>query len=254
MIEPRHGLTKPRTVWSILWEMEGWLIVIAAVVVLFLTGASVRSHHRANLLESDGVWGDALITSLSQRRDNGRTKYKVRIRYKVDGQFYVNSRSVSHQFYTSNREGAKIPVHYWSEGPDIVEVYEGQVRRAAKSSQTIALIAGAVMLGLIWFKGNGMIRMVKARRHGVRTAATILSVKEGRRKGKPTGRGHVLFRTMEAIEGKSLQRDIDTLNALGVGTEIVVFVWKGKAYWEGDVGPRSKVPSRLPKVPVPPHE
>lgn len=85
---------------------------------------------------------------------------------------------------------------------------------------------------------------------GVTATATITNIVERKKSGWPTGRGYMQFRTVGGLTGESLDASIRTFQALGRGTQIVVFVRGQDVWWEGDVGPR--VPSQLPKVTLPP--
>lgn len=115
-------------------------------------------------------------------------------------------------------------------------------------TQMIGGIVGLFGLGLLWFSGSRVNSAVLARRKGYRTTATIQRFVERKNSGKPTGRGYMIFETEDRKRGQSLDHNIKKLRRLGSGSQIVVFVRREDVWWEGDIGPRTKVLRYFPKM------
>ena len=58
----------------------------------------------------------------------------------------------------------------------------------------------------------------------------------------------MIFETEDRKRGQSLDRNIKKLRRLGSGSQIVVFVRREDVWWEGDIGPRTKVLRYFPKM------
>ncbi|MFT5065364.1 MAG: hypothetical protein ACI9TA_000978 [Reinekea sp.] len=254
MIEPRHDLKQPRSWGDLFFDMKGWLVLIAAVILAILTWASTVSYKNAHLFETEGVTVIGEVTAKRTRRSDDKTNYYVKFAYVVDANRYGAERKVGRNFDTSKDVGDPTDIIYWVKDPRKFEYIAGKTARDAVSQQILAGVVGVVALGIIWSLGGKTNRAVLARRRGRRTTATIAQIVERKNSGRPTGRGYMIFRTTGGKAGESLDHPIRTLHALGTGTAIVVFVRGNDVWWEGDVGPRAPVPSQLPKVPLSPSE
>ena len=190
----------------------------------------------------------ATIVDKSTRRSDGKTRYYLAYQFEVERSRFDFQRKTSRTNYNAKDVGHTVEVFYWPEDPKVLELRKGQTLQTAKSIQIIVLVAGLVALAAFWFLGMRTNRAVLARRKGISTTAKITRIVERHRKGRPTGKGVMEFRTQDGLIGKSLEREILELWDLGEGAEIAVFVRKGEVWWEGDVGPRESVPRSLPKV------
>ena len=254
MITPRHDRKEPRGWIDLFLAMKGWLALIAGVIAVVLTFVSVRDYKNAQRLAVDSAWTQAVITDKRISRNDDSDSYHAMFRYTVDGQDYVKERNVGRAFYMQHATGQSVPIKYWRAGPKLFEFREGQTKGAAVGMQVAAGVAGLVALGAVWFPGARTNAAILSRRYGHRTTATISAIVEIKKSGRPTGRGYMRFETSDGRRGESLDHRIGKLHALRMGTQIVVFVRDNDVWWEGDVGPRARLLSRLPKVPLRPRE
>lgn len=214
-----------------------------------MTVWSVKLHLDAHHLEEDGDWVAAQIVDKRAGTDKKSNRYYATVAYKVSGNRYEFERNVEKTFFDQHDLHASVDIKYWKQDPQTFDFIENQTKKSAQWRQGIALGIGILGLMIFWKAGSRTNSAVLARKGGRITTATIQSVVErtGQYGGK-TGKGQMSFVTKDGVAGQSLERNIGNLLDLGVGTEIVVFVRNGEAWWEGDVGPRAKVPSQLPKV------
>jgi len=246
--DPQHDLKAPRKWFDLFMKMNGWVAVIAAVFLVVMTGFSVKDYQNAARLANHSEVATATIVGKYSRRSDNKTKHYLSYRFDVERSQYNFTRSTSLGNYGAKKIGDTIEVYYWPKDPAVLELRKGETLSSAKTGQFVALVAGVIALSLVWFLGMRTNRAVLARKKGVLTKAKITRIVERHRKGRPTGKGIMEFRTQDQLIGKSLEREILELWALGEGTEIAVFVRKGDVWWEGDVGPRDSVPRSLPKV------
>lgn len=247
-LKPRHDLKEPRSWWDLFLRLKGWIAMIAGVVLLFFTVISVINYINAERLTTEGIWTDALVQEAWIERGDENDSYLIRFAYDVDGTAYVAKRSVKRSYFYSHSEGSQTQIKYWPENPSLMEHVEGDTRGGAIALQIAALMAGLLACGMLWWSGGKAAKGVLSRKHGVRTTAKILRIVEYKNSGKPTGRGHMVFRTENGVEGESLTHRTRKLKALGIGSEIVVFERGKDVWWEGDVGPRAEHDSDLPEV------
>jgi len=234
--------------------MNGWMVLIAAAVLIFMTVASMIFYRDAQLLATQGATVTGEVRGKYTKQTGDSDKYILSFRFVVDANRYDADRTVRRSVYNKFTQGDKVDITYWTKDPRKFEFMRGQTRRNAQGKQFFALIAGVVALGLLWRFGSRTNRAVLARRHGVRTTATISNIVERMNSGQRTGFGYMIFRTQDDKRGESLDHPMDKLRALQSGADIVVFQRGEDVWWEGDVGPRPTTTTLLPKVPLPPDE
>lgn len=250
LIKARHTLTEPRSWLDLFLRFKGWVSLLLAIVCIIVTVASVSKYRDAGLLEQNGAWTTAAIVSRWTESDDDGTDYYAEFQYSVEGQVYKHRRNVGRSYYVAHHKGDTVSIQYLPNRPKLFEFVEGSTRSSARSLQFVALAVGLVALAMLWFPGKKAAKAVNARRYGRRDVATITRIVERTTSGKPTGKGYMQFQHPDGLKGESLDHPIRKLQALGTGTEIVVFVHGDDIWWEGDIGPRTDLPSPLPKVPL----
>lgn len=249
MKDPQHDLIAPRKWLDLFFGMNGWVAVIAAVALFFMTIISVLTYRNAaRLAETSEV---AIAIAISQPRNNpgeGRSRPKLSYQFWVESQSYQFTQGAPRWRLSDAAIGDTLEVYYWPEDPSVYELSKGETMSMARKLQAVALFNGLAAFGMLWHFGMRTNRGILARKKGTRTTATIKRISERYRVGQSGGTGIMEFQTDDGLMGQTLNHDISSLCALGEGTEIVVFERKGEVWWEGDVGPRESVPSSLPKV------
>ncbi len=244
----QHSRTKPRSWFGIFFAAGGWIAVISAVILIGLTVASVIQYRSAATFERDGLTVEAQVIDKRIRRTTDDTDYYVTLAYIVDGTTYRREHDVGSGFYHDVEVGGSTPVRYLPSNPSVVEHYPGERQDAATTMQWIAGAIGLFALFNLWITGRRANRAVLARRYGYSSTAKVHEIIERRSKGRPTGKGYMVFRTADGPPQMTLDGDVERFLEIGEGAEIAVFVRGKTAWWEGDTGPRPEKRNTVPKV------
>jgi len=229
--------------------MNGGWAIGAAAVLLVVTFISVVQYLNAERLNAEGVWTEAtVVRKWISRGGDSPDDYMLKLQFLVSSEEYYQDVEVSRNEYQQTLRGDQKKLKYWPTNPDISEFRAGETQRSARWLQVIALVSGVLSVFILWFVGHKSSRAVLARRYGFLTKATIENIVERKKSGEPTGFGYMQFRSQSGAMGESLNRSMRDLLLLGIGAEIDVFEREGELWWEGDVGPRAKVPRDFPKV------
>ncbi|MDG1768323.1 MAG: hypothetical protein P8H36_02730 [Yoonia sp.] len=178
MIKPRHSRTSPRPWIEIFMALKGCFAVIAGVVAVFLTIQSVIGYRDAQRLANDGAWTRAQIVAQRAIHDDDKTTYYVTLRFDVASQSVRKERSVGSSYYRAHPVGSQVQVKYWTGGPKLFELREGQTKGGAVGTQWLALAVGIAALAAIWFPGRKTNAAVLSRRYGHRDDHKYLRTQE----------------------------------------------------------------------------
>lgn len=243
---------QPRSWFHLFMASGGFVALALTVFVIASTIMGSMALREAAKFEQFGEWTTATISERRVRRDDDDTDYLARFDYSVDGVDISSETNVGRSYYRAHPEGTLVEIKYLPSSPRRFEFKEGSTRSAAKVAQVMALLLGLGALAAIWFPGYKAARAVLARRYGRSKTAQVIEIVEIRRKSRSPTRGYIIFEDEEGRTGKSFSADLDSLRAMGVGAQISIFVRGNDIWWEGDTGPRARVPSQLPKVSLPP--
>ena len=246
---PHHALDEPRPWIAIFFEKKGWIAIIAAAVMLVTSLMAGNRYRVADEFERSGVWTDGSVISKRIDTSGDSDSYHITVSFKPKARAQQSvEHKVSRSEYGKISVGSTKRLRYLPSTPRKTELTAGDTQRSGWVAQVVALVAGCVGLGTLWFVGSATNRAVKARRHGNLQIATVTGFKEHESSGTPTGKGYMIWKLGNGKRGESLSQDIKPLRRIGVGGKINVYVRDGDSYWEGDVGPRPERKSKLPKV------
>jgi hypothetical protein len=251
----QHRLTEPRSWFSLFRATGGWIALVAGVLLLGLTLFSVSQYRLAASFDIRGIEAAATITSGRIVKGDESDDHYATFAYVAAGeQAMVVEEKVSRSFYRGMTIGDTQVIRYLPERPEKMEYYIGKTRSDARWIQVVALFAGIGGLVALWYSGNTVNRAIKARRHGVLTPVTVDRIVETKDDDdKPSGKGQIHW-SGAGLAGRSLPHPMSDFASITPGDTIQVFMFNGEGWWEGDVGPRARVPSALPVVPLPPGE
>lgn len=254
MATPHHSLTKPKTTLSIFINAGGGMSIVLAALLVICTLISVQNYKNAARLEAEGVETVATVTARDIKRhrntETGRTttSYRLTFQFVAVEQTYTHIDSVSAVVFEHYQIGQTVPFWYWPQDPRVAERVQGETFESAQQTQQIALFAGLAGVCALWWFGRKAVNAVLARRFGLRTTGHVGQLVEHRRKGRRTGKGHMVFHTPNGVRGVSFTNYMSYLNGIGVGATVRVYQYKSTAFWEGDVGPRILPRSSVPEV------
>lgn len=234
-----------------LWRTGGVLPLIAAVVTMVMTIASVGALYEGLQFEARGIDTRAAILDRDIRkvRRDGRTetKYRVTFRYVVDGTEHDVTRTVSHRLYEASDVGSTRTVRYLDGRAHRVEFEIGSTMESGWAMRWVALFLGLLTLALLWWKGSRAVDAVRARKFGAQETVTVSEIAVSRHK---TGKSYRLqWRDSNGGVGTSLSSGRRArYDPYPVGTQVDIFRGaKGRAWWVGDVGPRAEA-ATVPSV------
>ncbi len=250
LVRPKHHEhTSPLSWWSIYVSAGGGFAILLVVALVVMTVLSVGKYRDAARLLNEGADVTATVAQRRIDKDDSDKDYFITVQFEVGGRDVRYEREVSRSFfYTRAVVGRQIPVRYWTKDADLFDLEPGATRKKAWKYQIFALIAGVAALVGFWWTGSKAARGVLARRLGVQTTATVSGWVERKNSGRPTGKGYMMFRTLDGQKGQSLDHPIRRFQAIGVGGTITVYVRENDVWWEGDVGPRALPPPSVPRV------
>jgi hypothetical protein len=253
MTNPNLVPEGPRSWLSLFMASGGFMAVALSLFVIFATIMGSMALRQAVQFDQIGMWTTATIAETRIRRDDG-TDYLARFEFSVGGIEVSAERNVGASYFRANPEGATVDIKYLPNQPQSFEFKEGSTQAVAKVAQKLALLLGIGALAAIWFPGYKAARGVLARRFDWIGTARVTDIVEVPKKRGPPSRGYMKFQDSEGRIGTSFCYPLPDLHTLGIGNQISVFVRSKEIWWEGDTGRRARVPSQLPKVPLPPSE
>ncbi len=239
-IKPRHNLTKPRSWMGLFLRLGGYWVVIAVLVAWGAWSLSQSSDEAARVFETDGLPTTAIVLSTRDSiLHNGVNDYYVTFEYYVDGDRFESERRIDIIEYSQFNTGDEVPIRYLPDAPERFEYFYGENADNSVWYAIVAFVSVMTAFFVLWLYGKPALQAIHVRRQGQRTTAEISGFVETEEAGSVLpGTGYMTWTLSDGAEGQSLERDIDELRALEVGTKIIVYVKDGISWWEGDVGPR----------------
>ena len=237
--------TGPVPFWRLLLRGWGWLIVIAAPVVLILGGMVLYNGYIAARLALDGVETTATITSRMRHDADGdsrtdeREVHRLGFVFDAGGVEVTDEVTVSEAFWNTAPRGRKLPLRYVRAAPHLNEIEPG--------AHITEVTWGAIGLGLVLLVVGPVWRrrwrtasnMVWVRDHGQTRTATVTQHENTRMQvnDKSTYRLHWCDET--GATGRTALVRRPALTQFPVGSEIKVYVdpvGSRPPVWQAEVG------------------
>ncbi len=229
-----------------LWRVGGALPFVLAVITVVASGVSFSNLRDGLAFETRGVETRAEIierySKQVRRDDRTETEYYVRYEYFAEGATQQARAKVSRSEYEAIVVGTPRTVRYVQDQPRKVEFRIGKTMKEGRTTRWIALALGLATLAAIWWKGGRAVDAIRARKFGAIERVTVLDVLVHQHKNS----------TSYQLQWFDKNGDIATsLSSSGrsrydpypkhASVEIYRGA-KGRAWWIGDVGPRSEHP------------
>lgn len=157
MVRAKRGAFRMGEATGVFGRRRG-LIVIALIVALAAGAVALGTARTGERLGRDGVLTQARVIALDAEdlplgdsdERAPRTAYHAEVSYLVAGDAVTAAQQVSPGFYRGLAVGDRIPVRYWREDPQVVEIEPRRLtatRWAATVVSALALaMAGAMIL------------------------------------------------------------------------------------------------------------
>ena len=224
------------------FRMGGWFVVGLGVPFLVLTLISQIFFSAAERFDEEGLMAVAQVTDKywteSTDSDGDRT-----VTYWLSFDFVTQAReevrvteSVGRGVYDRASVGSQMDIWYLQSQPDRIEVTRGSNRQGANITQVIALVLGAVWLGLFWLVGRWVVEAVRARRYGESEEVEVTEVYRTSVRTNNRPRYRLIWRDGQGREGKSLMRKAEDLKNYEPGSKIRIYQGLKRPWWVGDVG------------------
>ena len=242
---------KPMTWFSLFLKLQGWWALILGLVCVGATAFSVYDYQLAARFDHDGVMIPVRIERLwttTSTRHGSTTHYHGQFIYAVGGRHLDREDSISSSEYQLFDIGEVVSMRVLPDDPTELETTKGETLGTAHVVQWLALGFGLGALGLGFWLGQEAAAMVLARKLGQTARATVLAQVEIKRKRKPPTHGRLKWQVPGGPEATSLTHDLTFLRDHPVGSQIEVFVRKGRSFWVIDVGTRAGLVHDLPNV------
>ena len=238
----KHDRHVPRGWFGLFLRLGGWVCLLAGAGLLILTFVSAISLRVADRLDAEAGYAVATITGKSLIGDaDAPEAWRVTFTYKTEAGGRTAEAEVSTGFYQSARIGAEVPVRYLRADPGAVVLEPAQNHAAGILLRYSALGLGLVGLVTLWLFGAQANAAILARRDGEKRMARVVAIKPTGVKVNERAQGRLTWREEDGQTGESLMRAAADLKRLyKPGDTVVVFRRRGKAYWEGDVGPPAR--------------
>ena len=239
-IKRKHGRVEPRSWFSLFISNQGWIALVAAVLLAGLTYFSVGSLMKAERFDDVGVAVQATILDKRSKSSGEDTDYYATFAFAPVGhQAVTKERKISRKFYRRVSEGAKVAIRYLPDDPAGFEYYIGENRRAKWGAQIFALISGIGGLFALWIAGKRANMAVLARRYGEIGVGEVISVERvNNLEGEPTNKSKLIWKDNAGRRCAGMPHPVKALQRYKKGDKIRIFMRDGKSWWEGDVGPR----------------
>ncbi len=235
----------PVPLWRLFIRMGGWFSLILFGVVPIFTAISESEHRLAVRFEAEGVWGEARVTDKYRHEttdSDGDTviTHTVELLFRTaTGTRMQVSRDVSRSQYNRTEVGADIPLRYLPSEPDLFQLSADENESASSITRYFALLDGLVALVTFWFPARKAVAAVRARRYGQRETAWVTGKRRTSTKVNDEYRYRLTWREASGREGESLNHKLRDLRDFAPDDEIIVYQGIGRAWWEGDIGPRA---------------
>lgn len=234
---------------------SAWLTFFVALVAATIVNLYyVHAYHQ---YERYGIQTTATIVDkrieIEDKVDGEKRIYWVKLEYEVGLRTHRVETKVTNVHFRSVKRDDTVPLRYLSHTPLRFEYPQNYNRDWAIYSQIFALILGIGWLVSTWTAGKWVVHAVLARRIGRHYVVPVsglyrLSKKDGDEKDDSKTKHQLLWREPNGGLGKSLPAEKQQFDGYAKGDEIIIFVFKGKSYWRGDVGDRIPRLSPIPRV------
>ena len=233
-------------------KLGGWIALICGAICLGATVFSVYDYQLAARFDRDSivvpVTIDRLWTTTSRTKNGTTTQYHAALSYDVGSRHLTREESISHIEYSRFNYGGVEQMRVLPDDPTQVETTKGETLGTARFVQWLALGFGLGALGLGYWFGSEAAAMVLARRLGHAAVATVLSHVEIKRKNKPPKQGRLKWIDPAGHDATSLTHDLSVLQDYPVGSDIEIYIRKGRSFWVQDVGGREGLVHDVPDV------
>jgi hypothetical protein len=247
----------PVGIWDLFFRTGGWEWGILLIVLIIATATNFYYSYAAVQFDRYGVETTAIIEGkrieVKDSGDSTKYIYWVKLRYTVGQREHLVETKVTNFHYKSISVSDVVPMRYLSHVPRRFEYPENYNRDWSVYSQLIALLLGIGWLVTTWSAGKWAVHAILARRVGRHYVVTISAIhrvneKEDEEKDKQKAKHKLLWRDHTGGVGESLPAPLSDFYGYSKGDEIVVFFFKGKTYWRGDVGDRIPRFTPIPRV------
>lgn len=245
----RINRTEPRGWFDLFFAHHGWLAMIAAALLFVLTLVSAYQYRLASAFADHGEKIMAEVVDKDIRKGDDSVSYYLTFRYTPKGSAYGIKHKVGERYFDRHPLGSMAEIYYLPNQPHMIQTHPFEIYNDAVVYQIMAAISGIAACGVLMFSGNCANSAVKARRYGLREAATVTRIEVVQDSdGKPTNQRRLVWRDSTGRFGTSLKHDLIYLKNWSPGDDINVFRGPRQSWWEGDVGPREAVPRAFPNV------
>ena len=237
-------------------KLGGWLALICGAICLGATAFSVYEYQLAARFDRDSIVVPVTIdrlwtTTTRNKHGDTTTHYHAALSYDVASRHLSREESISQTEYRSFAVGGVEQLRVLPDEPTQLETTKGETLGTAHFVQWLALGFGLGALGLGYWFGQEAAAMVLARRLGQAALVTVVAQVEIKRKRKPAKQGRLKWIGPTGQDVQSLPQDLTLLRDYPVGSQIEIYIRKGRSFWVQDVGGRDGLVHDLPDVPRP---
>jgi hypothetical protein len=247
----------PVEVLELFYRTGGAVWGILCIVLMIATAFNFYYAHGAIQFDRHGVETTAKIedkrVEVKDQTDGTKYIYWVQLSYKSGPRELVVKTKVTSAHYHSIAVGDTVPFKYLKHDPRRFEYPENYYRDWAIYSQIFAFLLGVGWLLATWSAGKWTVHAILARRVGRHHVVTISAIhrvnkKVDEEKDEQKEKYKLLWRDHTGGVGESLPAPLSDFYGYSKGDKIIVFFFKGKTYWRGDVGDRVPRFSPIPRV------
>lgn len=225
-------------------RMGGWGVILLGIVVLVLSVMSASRLSIAKQFEDEGRSTKAEVTDKQVRQKRASdgsilTTYHVEFRFETfDGKELTLERPMEKPAFDGLGLGSPLPVRYLADTPSRVELDIGLYRRGGATLQRLALISGAIWLGILWIIGGWAVSAVQAREQGALEEVEVVKVQRTTWRMNRQRLFRLVWRNAEGEEGQSMLNWRRTVARFRPGDKVEAYRGARHMWWVGDVGER----------------